>query len=68
MSKKNTISVCTGIGLNMFFPEYVTVEIPNKKNTIISDWLEEHGDPKIDTEVEGQLKKTTRKRKTKKDV
>jgi len=68
MSKKNTISVCTGVGLNMFFPEYVTVEIPNKKNTIISDWLEEHGDPKIEKEVESQLKKTTRKRKTKKDV
>jgi hypothetical protein len=68
MNKKNTISVCTGVGLNMFFPEYVTIEIPNKKNTIITDWLEEHGDPKIEKKVESQLKKTTRKRKTKKDV
>jgi isopentenyl diphosphate isomerase/L-lactate dehydrogenase-like FMN-dependent dehydrogenase len=68
MSKKNTISVCTGVGLNMFFPEYVTVEIPNKKNTIISDWLEEQGDPKIEKEVGEQLKKITNKRKTKKDV
>ena len=66
MDEVKKIKICTGIGLNMFFPEYVTVEIPNKKNTIITDWLEEHGDPKIDTEVEGQLKKITRKRKTKK--
>jgi hypothetical protein len=67
MSKEKTIKVCTGIGLNMFFPEYVTIEIPNKKNTIITDWLEEHGDPKIERSVEDQLKKTTRKHKTKKD-
>jgi hypothetical protein len=66
MDEVKKIKICTGIGLNMFFPEYVTVEIPSKKNTIITDWLEEHGDPKIDTEVEGQLKKITRKRKTKK--
>ena len=26
MSSKKTITVCTGIGMNMFFPEYVTVE------------------------------------------
>jgi len=25
---KNTITICTGIGANMFFPEYVTIEIP----------------------------------------
>jgi hypothetical protein len=28
MSKTKTIEVCVGIGLNQFFPEYVTVEIP----------------------------------------
>ena len=28
MAKKNTITICTGIGANMFFPEYVTIEIP----------------------------------------
>jgi hypothetical protein len=27
MAKKRTIKVCTGIGLNMFFPEYVTIEL-----------------------------------------
>jgi hypothetical protein len=27
MAKKKTIKICTGIGLNMFFPEYVTIEL-----------------------------------------
>ena len=27
MAKKRTIKICTGIGLNMFFPEYVTIEL-----------------------------------------
>lgn len=27
MANKHTITVCTGIGMNMFFPEYVTIEI-----------------------------------------
>lgn len=27
MSKEKTIKVCTGIGLNMFFPDYVEVPI-----------------------------------------
>ena len=27
MAKKRTIKVCTGIGLNMFFPEYITIEL-----------------------------------------
>jgi hypothetical protein len=27
MAKKKTIKVCTGVGLNMFFPEYVTIEL-----------------------------------------
>jgi hypothetical protein len=29
MAKKRTIKVCTGIGMNMFFPEYVTIELSN---------------------------------------
>jgi hypothetical protein len=29
MAKKRTIKVCTGIGLNMFFPEYITIELSN---------------------------------------
>jgi len=33
MAKKKTITVCTGIGMNMFFPEYVTIEIPPVKKT-----------------------------------
>jgi hypothetical protein len=67
MAKKKTITVCTGIGSNMFFPEYITIEIPNEKNTIITDWLEEHGDPEIEKEVVKSLKKIERKRKTKKN-
>jgi hypothetical protein len=58
---KNTITVCTGVGLNMFSPEYITIKIPNKKNTIITDWLEEHGDPEIEKEVIEHLEKTTLK-------
>ena len=35
MAKKKTITVCTGIGLNRFFPEYITIEIPHKIDTEI---------------------------------
>ena len=27
METPQTITFCTGIGLNMFFPEYITIEI-----------------------------------------
>ena len=27
MAKKRTIKVCTGVGLNMFFPEYITIDL-----------------------------------------
>jgi hypothetical protein len=27
MSKEKTIRVCTGIGMNMFFPDYVEIKI-----------------------------------------
>jgi len=30
MEKRNKIVICTGIGLNMFFPEYTEVEIENQ--------------------------------------
>ncbi len=33
MEKRNKIVVCTGIGLNMFFPEYIVVEIENQIDT-----------------------------------
>ena len=32
---KKTITVCTGVGMNMFFPEYVTIELPVKIDTEI---------------------------------
>ena len=28
MAKKNTIKICTGIGLDQITPEYITIEIP----------------------------------------
>lgn len=28
MSKEKTIKVCTGIGMNMFFPDYIEITIP----------------------------------------
>ena len=34
-AKKRQIILCTGIGLNMFFPEYITLEIPMKIDTEI---------------------------------
>ena len=53
MTRKKTITVCTGIGANMFFPEYVTIEFnPKESNTIVDDWLKEHGDPNISKKVE----------------
>jgi hypothetical protein len=63
MARKKTITVCTGIGANMFFPEYITVEIPSEKQSIISDWLEEHGNPNIDKKVEKHLEKITKSKK-----
>jgi hypothetical protein len=32
---KNTITICTGVGLNMFFPEYITIEIEKPIDTEI---------------------------------
>jgi hypothetical protein len=29
MAKKNTIKICTGIGLDQITPEYITIEIPS---------------------------------------
>jgi hypothetical protein len=37
MNKKKTITVCTGIGSNMFFPEYVEIEIPSGERDIITE-------------------------------
>ena len=63
MAKKKTITVCTGIGSNMFFPEYITIEIPSGKQSIVDGWLEEHGDPNIDTKVGEHLDKITNSKK-----
>lgn len=37
MEKKKTITVCTGIGSNMFFPEYVEIEIFSGERDIITE-------------------------------
>ena len=37
MDKKKTITVCTGIGTNMLFPEYVKIEIPSRERDIITE-------------------------------
>ena len=29
MTKKNTIKICTGVGLDQITPEYITIEIPS---------------------------------------
>lgn len=34
MENKTTITVCTGIGMNQFFPEYTTIELSNTDNEI----------------------------------
>ena len=43
MAKKKTITVCTGVGLNMFFPEYVTIELPTKIDTKIKTTKKKDG-------------------------
>ena len=43
MAKKRTIKICTGIGLNMFFPEYVTIELPTKIDTKIKTTKKKDG-------------------------
>lgn len=35
MDKNQTITICTGVGSNMFFPEYVTIEIEKPIDTEI---------------------------------
>jgi hypothetical protein len=40
---KNTITICTGVGLNMFFPEYVTIELPTKIDTKIKTTKKKDG-------------------------
>ena len=38
MNKRKTITVCTGIGSNMFFPEYVEIEISSGETDIIKEF------------------------------
>lgn len=54
MSKEKTIKLCTGIGLNMFFPDYVEVTIPSD-------------DDIIDYEMVDTVREVIKNRKPKKD-
>jgi hypothetical protein len=38
MEQPKKIKICTGVGLNQFFPEYITIEIP-QDNIIASDYI-----------------------------
>lgn len=49
MSKEKTIRVCTGIGMNMFFPDYVEIKISEEDD--------------VEDVVVESIKKITRKRK-----
>jgi hypothetical protein len=50
MSKKKTFTFCIGIGLNQFFPEYITLEFKkaNQVEEIISysDFISKYGELK----------------------
>ena len=37
MNKKKTITICTGIGTNMLFPEYVEIEISSSESDTITE-------------------------------
>jgi hypothetical protein len=65
MAKKNTITVCTGIGANMFFPEYITIDIAprSRLQSIFDDWLEANGLPENYAAVEMRLEKITKPKK-----
>ena len=59
MTQPKTIKICTGVGLNQLFPEWITIEIP-QDNQLITEWLDEHGDPKIDRKVKDYLEKNNK--------
>ena len=49
MAQPKTIKICTGVGLNQFFPEWITIEIPQ--------------DIQIDTELTKELTDETQNNK-----
>ena len=52
MEKRKTIRVCTGIGSNMFFPEYVEIEISSGKTDIITELPKDLKKPKGEKKIE----------------
>lgn len=52
MGKRKTITVCTGIGSNMFFPEYVEIEISSGERDIITELPNELKKPKKEKKID----------------
>ena len=52
MRKRKTITVCTGIGSNMFFPEYVEIEISSGERDIITELPKELKKPKKEKKID----------------
>ena len=63
-SKNKTIEVCVGIGLDQLTPQYVTIEIPSKEESLFPEKLEKAN--KVLKETKDSLPKK-RGRKPKKD-
>ena len=57
MANKTTITICTGVGMNMFFPEYktITIDLPKPRKSL--EWMDQLEAPEVE--------KPTRKRKAK---
>jgi hypothetical protein len=51
MNKKKTITVCTGIGSNMFFPEYVEIEISSGERDIITELPKDFKTPRKEKKI-----------------
>lgn len=52
MGKRKTITVCTGIGSNMFFPEYVEIEISSGERDIITELPKDLKKPKKEKKID----------------
>ena len=52
MGKRKKITVCTGIGSNMFFPEYVEIEISSGERDIITELPKDLKKPKKEKKID----------------
>ena len=51
MNKKKTITVCTGIGSNMFFPEYIEIQISSEGSDIITEYPKDFKTPRKEKKI-----------------